>query len=428
MPLSRSIPSEKPQIDARSTQFPAAAEAALIHLQRALQHALRAAAPQASRAQDLCGALGLDKSLAWKAYRIAYESNPTRIAQFLPGSSGFRIITEAAARAGADAESVRELQSAITTYTELVRKHGGDRASVQIMLSGATPDDRTQTSLRRAAFRASSFVAGLQADCFSQTFFVSKAKTPGRLDVALVRAFIGLRRLRARAAFAITRPVASGDQGVPLPVFVSEPLSDYAVDSPGTPLSDSAQVAREIGLIPEFCSRPLPTFVRAACFEQRMEYELGDGPIGKPGMLDCVIGEVLRNVVSNQVTPGSMSAEHAMQIRIPVHTAMLNVFIEHGALPDIEPAVAVFSEFRGHEFRRGADRERYRLPGHERAERVGTGAQAGNCTEVPRYTELAQFVFDRLRWQGDSFTLYRLRMQHPFVPCAALMSNPLFEA
>ncbi len=416
-----------PQIDAHSSQFSAVAQASLVRLQRALAVCLRAAAPNVTRAGELCTTLRLDKSLAWKAHRLAYESDPTRIAQFLPGASGFRILVRAVTDAGADAPSIAEFQAAVDAYAELVQRHGGDRASVQIMLSGTRSEDRTQTSLRRDAFKAASFVAGVQADAYVLTFFVAKAKEPGRLDIALVRAFFGVRRLRERAVFSVTRPVVSGDQGQPSPVFVHEPLSDPATLAHAGGDEVTLRSAHEIGLIPEFCSRPMPRFARASVFHNRLDYELADGSVGKPGMVDCVVGEVLRSVVSNRSTPGNEIAEHAMQIRVPVRTAMLNVYVQDGALPPGEPTVAVYSEYRGEEFRRGPDRERCRVPGHEAVECPGAGPQAGNCTEAPRFTELAQLVFNRLQWPGEQFKLYRVRMQHPFVPCAALMSHRLFE-
>lgn len=400
------------------------AESALLRLQGACVLIFESLKPPPSRPAEIGRALALDKSLAWKLHRLVSESVPSAIAQFVPGESGWNIFRRALATHAIPAPVMASFEEALAQYQTLVKLHGGDRTSMQMMLSTDGEPDRTQMSLRRAAFRAASFVAGLQARTQVQVFFLAPGSKPGMLDYVLVKAFVDVRRLRPHAPLVTTRPLVSKDSGIGQPVAVTEPVAPIpnGIDGPGI------QEARELGLWREFCSEPLPQFVRTRMRASVLDYELADSPIGNTGAMTIVTAEIFRNLVPNTVGPGSQRADHAMQLRVPSKAAILDVIAHEDAFPRHTPTLAVYSEYRGEEFRIGAGRERFRIPGHEQVETLAGGLRSIPTPDVPRYSAIVSSVMQRLNWNPAQFQAYRARIEYPFMPCAVLMSHPLHPA
>lgn len=401
-----------------------------MRLQVAFSQILDALDPPAAKPPHIARLLGLDKSLAWKVYRLVNEAVPHQIAQFVPGRSGMNIFIQACRNSRVPEDKVVYLEHAAEEYSTLVRVHGGDRASVELMLSGSGEPDRTQMTLRRAAFRAASFVAGIQARTHLQSFFICKSRTPGMLDVALVKAFVEIRRLRSNAPFVLLRPVVTDDKGGLLARPNFEPIEPFGQSGPGVAgeVVSELEPAAQVGLMREYSSLPTPKFSMGRITGTHQEFELADSPVGNTGALTCVCGEILRAAVSATAFAGNMNAEHAIQLRTPCQAALLDVFVQRGVFPAHTPKVAVYSEYSGNEFRRGNDRDRYRLPGSFHAELLGSGSNAAITSDMPRYASLAQRVFERLGVDGSEFDLYRSRIAYPFIPCAMVMTHPLHAA
>jgi hypothetical protein len=68
------------------------------------------------------------------------------------------------------------------------------------------------------------------------------------------------------------------------------------------------------------------------------------------------------------------------------------------------------------------------LPANEPVVCLGKGAGVVRTTDVPRYPELAQYLFDRLNWNGAQFHVYRYRIEYPIVPTAVVLRHGLPEA
>lgn len=397
-----------------TTSFEREAAAALGSLQRSFSAALNAVVPWPWKAPFLARVLGLDRTLAWKLHRLVHEPTPTAAARFLPGAAGVSIVLDACAARGAPHDLVESAREAAEAYRLLVERHAGDRASAELMLSGLADEDACEGTLRRAAFRAASFVTGLQARTQLLSCIVARGVEPGTLDVAMVKALIDLRRLRAGAPFVVVRPKATDDRGGGAADFRWEP-----VDPP------SEGVPRGLSPLVDFCSRPMPRFLRAREEAGTIEDELEPGPIGNAGAITWITADRLRAVSPAVARPDHERAEHAIRLRTPCEVAVLDVFAEVGVFTDDPAEVGVYSEHRGEQFRRPAERERYRVPVRVRAEELGHGPGAAATPDVPRYPAMAEHVLACMGWSGRRFELQRVRVEFPFTPTAVVLSRRL---
>jgi hypothetical protein len=89
------------------------------------------------------------------------------------------------------------------------------------------------------------------------------------------------------------------------------------------------------------------------------------------------------------------------------------------------PELAVYSELRG--LTAGEHSEHDELPLYETISFLGYGPTAIHTPEVPRYGEMARYVFDKLGWDGEGFRVYRVLMQYPPIPTAVVMKHDLPE-
>ena len=58
---------------------------------------------------------------------------------------------------------------------------------------------------------------------------------------------------------------------------------------------------------------------------------------------------------------------------------------------------------------------------------LGRGPSVLHTADVPRYSKIAGYVFDRLGWDGSRFDVYRCRVQSPVVPSTVTLQFELPE-
>jgi hypothetical protein len=68
------------------------------------------------------------------------------------------------------------------------------------------------------------------------------------------------------------------------------------------------------------------------------------------------------------------------------------------------------------------------LPIFESVEMLGSGEEVVHTPDIPRYGEMARYLFERLGWDARQIELYRLRLQFPPMPSAVMVSHSLHPA
>lgn len=387
----------------------------LVALRGAIGAVVEALPSYPRRAPDLARELGLERNLAWKMFRLVNQPDALEAARFVPGAASIDTFLDAAVRRGVREELAARVRESASRHAEVVRLHAGDRASADIML-GSRGGDSGELALRRAAFRAASYVAGVQAQTHLQTFILAPSATdPNVMDGVGMKGLVELRRMRPDAPVVIGKSMATDDAGNVLSRPETEP-----VDGP-------LPAGRHVALLEEFCSRPLPVFRRVPGEWGFVEDELVEGPVGKTGSITFMSGDVLRSFAPRFATGDDRTMDMVTRVRTPAAVLVCDLLMHEAFFGDVEVRASVYDDLLGDAMRRGAARERYRLASLGKVERLGRAPAAVQSPDVPRYSRMMQHVMDRLGWEAERFEVHRVRIEMPFLPTSVVMTIDLPE-
>jgi len=393
--------------------------AVLGRLRGALAELLAALPGSVTKTADLRHALKLDHKLSWKVIKIATTGNPLSVGIHVPSPTNFRTLLKAAAKRKVPATRIKAVARAAEAFEELVRNHAGDRTTFDSMVI-AYGDDAGAVSLthRRTAFRVNSLIWGVQATTQLKCGILRPGDDPGKLDVATLNGFLHLRQLRPSARLIVSRVRNTDDDGNVLQAAAREALDPRAESTHG------------LALLRNFCSKPLPEF-RAVEADAGFIYgELIGAGVGNKGAITCIEGNVARSVISRYRGEHSWANQLCVGVHVPCETLVLDLFVQEGTYdPDIvKPEVAVYGEQSGGPPYPARSRGCDPLPTGETVEYLGMGPSVLHVADVPRYVEMARYVFDRLKWDGEQFHVYRCRVAYPIIPTTVVMRFDLPEA
>ena len=369
------------------------------------------------RPNEVAKALGIDRKLGWNIYKVVQTSDPFMAADHVPGSSGTHIFLDAARAARVPAERIDAANRAIADFERLIEVHAGDRTTLKMMLASCSPRGRERVDVahRRAAFRANSYIWGVQARTQLKADFLHPGATPGTLDIASLRGFLGLRRIRDNVPWVIARARCTDNDGQVRRTFVREALDPFQSSE------------HEAPLLRPFCTSPLPALRRLRSAHGFLEDELVEGPIGNTAAITCITGEVSRSVASCCRDEHNTHAELIARMRTPCEALVFDQLVYDGLFGPLEPELGVCSELAGAVPYPTSGAGRQMLPVFETVTYLGKGPSVLHTADVPRYAEMARFVFDRLGWDGDRFDVYRVRMVFPPIPTSVVMRYDLLD-
>jgi hypothetical protein len=214
----------------------------------------------------------------------------------------------------------------------------------------------------------------------------------------------------------IARSRISDDDGVSRQPYVREPLDD---------VSDAETAAP---LIRRFCSDPLPVIRRVIRPSGFVDDELVPGPIGKTGATTCVIGDVCRSVGQRYRSEHNRFHGLIQRVYTPCEVLALDLIVHENVFGRIAPELAVRSALGEGPASAINPDELPRLPVTGGVQYIGKGLAALRTPDLPRYTELAEYVFERLGWDGARFDVYRVRLEYPPIPTLVTTQHDLPEA
>ena len=375
-----------------------------------------------TRPHELSKSLKIDMKLAWKIVKLAHGSDPFVAAQHIPGATAIELFLKAAARQQVPSSQIQSVEAAVGEFERLIETHAGDRATLEMMLLSYAREGRGQAELaqRKAAFAANSYIWGVQAVTQLKVDFLHPAAEKGRLDIATLRGFVGLRRIRPNVPWIIARARVVDDDGEMRTPSARQPLD---------PVEDDPSGSVGAPLLREFCSKPLPRFRRVAGPHGFLEDELIEGEVGNTGAITSITGDVAHNAASYYRAEHNRWAALALLVRTPCEALLFDLFVHEDLFGPIEPELRVYSELAG-----GTPippiegRERDRLETWESVEYLGKGPGVVHTPHVPRHTEMIRYALDKLGWDGERFDVYRVCILYPIIPASVLMMHELPEA
>ena len=355
---------------------------------------------------DLQRSLKIDLKLCWKAFKVARASGPLAAGTHVPGTASMKTFLRAAQRRGVPGPIIDEVANAEAEFRRMISTHAGDRATFDSMASAlARGEDRGQIDLqhRRAAFRANGHIWGVQAGTRFRCDLLQPAEDPNKLDFASFEGYVNLRQLRREAPIVLSVTHSGDDQG-----------GTHQI--PWEPIDPEGTTPQGKALIREFCSQPLPQLSTVNLGGGFVQTEMVSNGVGNQAAITCIDGWLGRGFLSRYRDEQNRVAEHGVRIHIPCEVLVLDVLVKEGTFGPMTPVAVAYGDLLNMLPGRRRPHARDRLPFDDPVVYLGTGPAVLHTPEVPRYPEIAQYVFDRLDWNGAHFDVFRCTVAYPAMP------------
>jgi hypothetical protein len=398
----------------RAIGFEQECQTAIGQLRAALMGLYAGAGAPLDQPQEVSRAFKVNKNLAWKLSKLMGATEPGEALQYLPGMGGMKIFLKAMQQAGGPGNAIEEVRAAYDRVEQAVLVHVGDRPTLELVLDGLGPAraERLEVS-RKLAFRGMSGVWGVQARSKVTVAAMAPSRSrAGMLDTAMIRGYLGLRRLRSTMSWPISvRGDWKGEH---------EPY-----DSSWEPL-EPGQVVNGLALLGDFTSPSAPAFELNHTPEGTY-FMLPPGPVGNTAAFDCFFGEGSRADVPRYATAEDKTGEFTSAISVPIEQQVLDVLVHKDLAEGFAPEPYLFGNPFGHGGMGSAERTQCHLPIGDRVHRL-PGSPPITATPVyARYPALVDLIYRRMGWTPGEFVGYRLMVKYPPMGTVVSVRFPLPE-
>ena len=367
--------------------------------------------------QDASRRFGVNKTLTWNIAKVIEGTDPIPTLQNVPGNSALGQLLRAMEKAGADVNAVERVRSAAEDLDRAAKLHFGDRATLDLIVDGARPDsaDHLDRS-RKLAFRGNSGLWGVQARVRLMTAFIApNAKDPNRLDMAIVRGFIGLRRLRTEVRWPIFHLRGWGGEEQNMQATQWESLEESTGDQARTPL------LRRFGTVD-------PDDIEEIQTPEGLNYLLAPGSIGNTAAVDCFVGDCARSAAAKHATRQDTTGEFGATISAPTERLIFDIVAHEDAAFALEPEVHSFGGIFMNSVEDSDPSNLIPIPIPQSPSPLPGSPPVLASPHVPNYAALADFVHERMEWDASKFRGCRLEVTHPPMGSSILLRFRLPEA
>lgn len=359
--------------------------------------------------QDVARRFRVNKTLTWNLSKVMSATDPIATLPNVPGESALKSLLTAIQRQGASAEAVERVRGAAEALDKMVELHVGDRATLELVVDGMRQGrgDHLETS-RKLAFRGNSGLWGVQAKTRLMSVFMSpNAQDPARVDMAIVRGYLGFRRLRTDVRWPFFQLRGWGETGHP-------------TEGPWQPLEKVGEEPTGLALLRRF-STVEPKDIEEVRTADGMDYMLAPGPIGNAGAVDCFVADCAWAAASKYSTPTDTTGEFGATISAPTERLIFDMLVHEdlafALTPEVRAFGGVFTEPTEGSMPAGilpipVPQNLVALPG--RPPVVATA-------NVPAYPKIFAFVQERMQWDADRFRGVRMELTYPPLGSTVLM-------
>ena len=389
--------------------FEAEVAAVLTRMRTALAEVIAALPIGITKSSDLHHAIQIDRKLSWMVFKVACTADPVAAGCHVPSLVGMDKFLKAARKGGVPEPLLEAASRVVADFEELVASHAGDRATFDSMVSALGADEAAEQidlAHRRLAFRGQRHLLGVEARTQLKFVALQPSDDPARLDTLRVEGLIELRRLHGDAPVVLSYSAGRMDNGSPL-ALERRPLE---------PTTDP----HGLGLLTKFCSTPLPELRAIDEEDGVVRGELVTREVGNRAAITCVEGHITPAGTPRYPQEGHHMFGVAATVRIPCEVLVLDMLLRKDVYGQVRPAAYVHAEHLGTKPWDTLLQKRYLLPGSPKVNYLGRGPSVLHTPDVPRYAELGRYVFERAGWDGDSFDVYRCRVEYPVLPSSVV--------
>jgi hypothetical protein len=292
--------------------------AAMVRLTDQLTKALRgliASSPLSGLGPiELARALSVDKTLTSRLMAALRATDQLAALSALPGTGPLRQFVRSARRHGASAASARAAEAELRAFDRELQRSFGTRTRLDAAIADALPQTRQrhQESARQAVYRGMALIKGVSIDLASVTWIVHPSpQAPEAVDIAVLAAFVGIRRLRPTArvrlgsSHRLTRPEAGAK------------------------------------LLPEFC-RPADLSIETTRDGEFSYYEISSGPVRRDASTDVFLTERLREVAPRTGPADERTQAYGTAVAHACKRVVLNILVHETVWPGCEFTVRAY--------------------------------------------------------------------------------------
>ncbi|MCH8824785.1 MAG: hypothetical protein IH984_14905 [Planctomycetes bacterium] len=368
-------------------------------------------AGEIKKAADLQRALRIRTTLAWQVYKFALSADPLAEGCNIPGVGALKRFLDEAVKHGVPTNCLDSCRSAISSFEELIETHAGSRTAFDSMIASLTADgsDQIDAQQKRAAFRANSHIWGVQAKTRLACYIYDvAANATDKMDVAVIRGLVDLRRLRSGASWTIARIGISDDDGKSRHPVIREPIDPQG------------EIIKGVPLLRAFCSEPIPTFTSMPAAFGMTNVQIEGDSIGNQSSITCILGDISRCALARYQDEHNLQQTSQALVRTPCEVLIHDVLVGKGIMGDISPELAIYGDHRSGDAI-PEERECDLLPMRESITYLGKGPSVMHTPDIPGYAEMIQYTFDRLGRDGSLFDVYRCRVEYPVMPSSVVV-------
>ena len=378
-------------------------------LYRGLSRVL-AAIPNAPRGPiNLARSVGVDKVLASRVLKAVRSPDPMSVVYLMPGPDPIRRLLRGAARRGVDEGVIQQATDAVDRFADLIRNRIGDRSTLDTIVSAWVPEARREFELRRkqSMFKAMSQLKGAEARAIVAAALVHPSRDSSRLDIVWVNALVGVRRLRPGAGVKLaTRRISPEHESRKPQTLSGEVIESFAA-----------------GMLPEFCSTPLPQ-LEVHQVGDATHYSLSDRGIDPRNGADLVFAEVNLSEMRRAVPRGSNRKGYLFaEVSLPAVRLQFDVFVHDDVYPGSDPRLLIYdTAIDGVADVNDPARDIDRLELQESIDSLGRSFTAARSKDLPRYPELLRLVTARMQWDPAKFRAFRCAIEYPLYGTQVVMA------
>lgn len=366
-------------------------------------------------AAELARSLGVNRKLAWQAWRIAFARTAEDYPDALPGPAALAGLTRAADIRGVPASVLSGVEDAVRGLESLALVHSDDRASLLSMLRWAAPPEAATITeaVRRQAFQANSDIWGLQSRALFTVALLAPGSAPDRVDDLTLSGDVGIRRMRPGAARVVT---GLGFRNAGDPAGPPRPRALAPLDGDHRDLEP---------ILSEFSTSPLPLIRSRQDEPGQTRVELADRPVGRSGEVTLVLGQICENVGYRHRSDKRHEAHFVAHIHQPYAVLYSDVMVRRDLWGPIKTRVRVYSAVRGVVHRQAERLDADLLPIGAEVASLGRGLGVVVTPDLPRHAELVAWACARVGWAPEQFEAYRVRIAFPPMPSTVVLSVEL---
>ncbi len=376
-------------------------KAAFDDLRAALIELYASAGADPRSPQDIARQFRINKTLTWSLSKIVSSTDPIATLPNVPGSTAMRSLLTAMQREGASPDAAERVRKAALALEKVVELHVGDRGTLELIVDGMgkNRDDHLEVS-RKLAFRGNSGLWGVQSKTRLMTvFMVPNADDPDRIDIAIVRGYIGFRRLRSDVRWPIFQLRGWGEEDGPM-TNRWQSLEERDDQPNGLPL------LREFSTVD-------PVSIEEVRTARGLDYVMAPGPIGNSGAVDCFISDCERSAVGKYRTEIDTTGEFGATISVPTERLVFDLLVDESLDFALSPEVRAYSGIFMERSEDAMPADQLPIPVPQNVSSLPGRPPVVATPHVPHYPKIVQFVQQRMQWPADRFRGCRLELTYP---------------